>query len=67
MKTNNIIDLSLYRQPEPFDFGAYNRRAAIRFRRSEARAQVLFLVETAVTAAIGLCSLFCVYLAFTML
>lgn len=67
MKNNNVIDLSLYRQPEAFDFAAYNRRAVIRVRRSEARAQVLHLVETAVTAAIGVCSLCCVYLAFTML
>ena len=67
MKNNNIIELSLYRQPEPFDFAAYNYRASVRFRKSQAREQVLHLVETAVTAAIGVCSLCCVYLAFTML
>ena len=64
---NNIIELSQYRSPEPFDFAAYNRRAAVRFRNSEARLRVLHYVETAVTAAIGVCSLCCVYLAFTML
>ncbi len=67
MKTNNMIDLSLYRQPEAFDFAEANRRAALRYRNSEVRAWTMHLVETAVTAAIGVCSLFCVYLAFTML
>ena len=64
---NNIIELSQYRQPEIFDYAAANRRAALRYRNSELRAWTMHLVETAVTAAIGICSLFCVYLAFTML
>lgn len=67
MKTNNIIDLSFYRQPESFDYASANRRAALRYRNSEIRAWIMHAVETAVTATIGICSLFCVYLAFTML
>ncbi len=63
---NNIIEFPQCRQPEPFDFAAYNQRAAIRFRRSEQRAWILHWVETAVTAAIGVCTVFCTYLAFTM-
>lgn len=64
---NNIIELSAYRQPQPFDYAACNRRAEIRLRNSEMRAWILHIVETAVTAAIGLCTLFCVGLAITML
>lgn len=67
MKNNNIIELSRYRQRETFDYGAVNRRAALRYRNSELRAWIMHMVETAVTAAIGVCSLCCVYLAFTML
>lgn len=64
---HNVIELANYRHPEAFDYRAYNRRAEIRFRNSEVRAWILHVVETAVTAAIGICTLFCVYLAFTML
>ena len=65
--TNNIIELSSYRQPESFDFRAYNRRAEKRFRNSEIRAWILYSIETVVTAAIGVCTVLCVALAFTML
>ena len=64
---NNIIELSNYRKPEPFDYTAYNRRAEARYRNSEIRAWILHLTETVVTAAIGMCTVFCVILAFTML
>ena len=64
---NNIIEFSKYYQPETFDYAASNRRAALRYRNSEVRAWIMHAVETAVTASIGICSLFCVYLAFTML
>ena len=67
MKTNKIIELSNYLQAEPFDYAASNRRAALRYRNSEIRAWTMHLIEMAVTASIGICSLFCVYLAFTML
>ena len=64
---NNMIQLSDYRQYEGFDYAAYNARANARFRNSEIRAWTLHIVETAVTAAIGICTVFCVYLAITML
>ena len=67
MRTNNVIEFSNYRCAAPFDYDACNRRAALRFRNSEIRAWIMHLVETAVTASIGICSLFCVYLALTML
>lgn len=64
---NKVIELSNYREPEPFDYADYNRRAKVRFRNSEIRAWILHLTETLVTAAIGVCTVFCVVLAFTML
>ena len=64
---NNVIELTNYRQNEAFDYYAYNRRAEVRLRNSEMRAWIMHAVETAVTAAIGICTIFCVYLAFTML
>ena len=69
MKQNNIIELKNYmelpepRQPEPFDYAAYNRRAQARHRRQ----QVLCYVENIVTAAIGFCTVFSVFLVITML
>ena len=67
MKNQNVIVLSQYRQPQSFDFVAYNRRAEIRLRNSERRAWISSMVENIVTATIGICSVFCVYLALTML
>lgn len=64
---NNVIELFPSSQPQPFDYAACNRRAEIRLRNSELRAWLLHIVETAVTAAIGVCTIFCVALAFTML
>lgn len=64
---NNVIEFAKYRSSPVFDYESYNRRAEIRFRNSEIRAWILHLVETAVTAAIGICTVFCVCLAFTML
>lgn len=64
---NNVIELSQHRKPDAFDYHAYNRRAEIRLRNSEIRAWILHLTETLVTAAIGICTVFCVILAFTML
>ena len=64
---NNVIELSAYRQPEAFDYKEYNRRAKSRYRNSEIRAWILQLTETLVTATIGICTVFCVILAFTML
>ena len=56
---NNLIELSVYRDPEPFDYAGYNRRAAIRFRSS--------IVEALLTLSITGCTIFCCYLAWTML
>ena len=67
MYHNNVIELAQFRKPEAFDYASYNRRAEARYRNSEIRAWTMHLVETFVTAAIGICSLCCVYLAFTML
>ena len=67
MTQNNVIELAGFRKAEPFDYASYNRRAEERYRSSELRAWIMHITETAVTLAIGLCSLFCVYLAFTML
>ena len=64
---NNIIKLYTDRLPEPFDYAEYNKRAEIRFRSSEIRAWILHITEVAVTAVIGLCTLFCMYLTITML
>ena len=67
MKKNNVIELKNYRTPEPFDFEAYNRRAAARYRNREIRAWITQVVDSAVTVAIGVCSLFCAYLVLQML
>ena len=67
MKQNNIIELKNYRKPEPFDFEAYNRRAAARYRSNERRAWIAQTVDSVVTLAIGGCSIFCAYLVFLML
>jgi hypothetical protein len=48
---NNIIELRDYQQSAALDLTPYQRRNAIRFR----RAGILAAVETAVTAAIGVC------------
>ncbi len=51
---SKIIELSSYLpQPAGIDLTPYERRNAIRFR----RAGILTAVETAVTAAIGICML----------
>lgn len=67
MKYSNLIEWKKYRQPEPFDFEAYNRRAEARYRGSEIRAWITHVVDTAVTAIIGVCTVFCMYLVITML
>ncbi len=67
MKNQNVIYLSQFRRSEAFDYAAYNRRAETRLRNSEIRAWIQQIVDTTVTAAIGVCTVFCVFLAFTML
>lgn len=64
---NNVIELSQYRDAEPFDFSAYNRRAEARFRSSQIRFWLSTVADTLATAIITGCTVFCCYLAFTML
>lgn len=64
---NNLIELSVYRDPEPFDYAGYNRRAAIRFRSSQIRFWLNTIVEALLTLSITGCTIFCCYLAWTML
>ena len=64
---NNVIQFSNYPQPAAFDYAAYNRRAEIRLRNSELRAWLVHIIKSVVTLTIAICTIFCVYLAFTML
>ena len=64
---NNVIELYQYRDIEPFDFAAYNRRAEIRFRNSQIRFWLSTAADIMATLVIAGCTLFCCYLAFTML
>ena len=65
---HKVIELSLY-QPESVCTTAAARetRASPRFRAAELRRNVLAAVELLVTAAIGVCVLFCVGLTVSML
>lgn len=62
-----IISLNSYRDPIPFDFGAYNRRAAARFRLAKIRWWVNLVVDVVATLAITGCTIFCCWIALTML
>ena len=64
---NNVIELYQYRDIELFDFAAYNRRAEIRFRNSQIRFWLSTAADIMTTVVIAGCTLFCCYLAFTML
>ena len=64
---NNVIQLYQYRDAEPFDYYAYNRRAEIRFRNSQIRYWISTVVDVLATTAIAGCTVFCCYLALTML
>ena len=64
---NNVIELYQYRDIEPFAFAAYNRRAEIRFRNSQIRFWLSTAADIMATVVIAGCTLFCCYLAFTML
>ena len=63
----NIIELSAYREPEQFDYTGWNRRAEIRFRNAQIRFWISAVVDAAATIAIAGCTVFCCYLALTML
>lgn len=64
---NNLIELSAYRDVEAFDFAGYNRRAELRFRSSQIRYWLTTIMDLLVTASIAGCTVFCCYLAWTML
>lgn len=64
---NNVIELYSYREPKTFDFSGYNRRAELRFRSAQIRFWVGAVVDTVATLAITGCTVFCCYLALTML
>ena len=63
---NNVIELYPSAR-EPLDCAAVNRRASLRFRAAERRRNLLNLVETAVTALIGVGFAACLVLTFLML
>ena len=63
----NIIELSAYREPETFDYTGWNRRAELRFRNAQIRFWLSAVIDTAATIAITGCTVFCCYLALTML
>lgn len=65
--TNNVIELYRYEDPKTFDFTAYNRRAKIRFRSSQIRFWVNLAVDTLATLAVAGCTVFCCWVALTML
>lgn len=62
-----VIFLHSYQDPAPFDFGAYNRRAAMRFRMATIRWWVNLVIDAAATLAITGCTIFCCWIALTML
>ena len=64
---NNVIELYQYRDAEPFDFYGYNRRAEARFRSSQIRFWISTAADVLATLVITGCTVFCCYLAFTML
>lgn len=64
---NNVIELYNYCDTNAFDYTAYNRRAQARFRRNQIRYWLFTIVDTVATISITGCTLFCCYLAFTML
>ena len=64
---NNVIELYTYQEPKAFDYAAYNRRSEIRFRCAQVRFWLSTVVDTVATLAITGCTVFCCYLALTML
>lgn len=64
---NNVIELYRYQEPKAFDYTAFNRRAELRFRSAQIRFWLSAAVDTVATLAITGCTVFCCYLALTML
>ena len=64
---HNVIQLANYQEPKNFDYVGYNRRAEIRFRSAQIRFWLSAAVDTLATLAITGCTVFCCYIALTML
>ncbi len=62
-----ILYLNTYREPEPFDYAGWNSRAKARFRSAQIRWWIATVVDTVTTLAITGCTVFCCYLALTMM
>lgn len=63
---NNCIELYRYRDVKETQ-SAKDRYALIRFRSGMIRYWLFTIADTLATLAIGVCTLFCIYLAYTML
>jgi len=64
---NNVVELYHYREHEPFDYHGFNHRARVRFRNAQIRCWISTFLDAAATIAITGCTVFCCYLALTML
>lgn len=62
---NNVIQINQFRSFEMYEYSDQIQLKKLRIERN--RAWAMHITELAVTVSIGLCSLFCVYLVFTML
>lgn len=59
---NNIIELYHYRDPR-----TNGRQAGISYRSSMIRYWLTTITETLLTLSVSACTIFCMYLAYTML
>lgn len=64
---NNVIELYTYQDPKAFDYRGFNRRAELRFRSAQIGYWISTAVDVLATAAIAGCTVFCCWLALTML
>lgn len=64
---HNVIQLANYQEPRSFDYTAFNRRAELRFRSAQIRFWIAAAVDALATLAITGCTVFCCYIALTML
>lgn len=64
---NNVIELYQYQDIDTFNYNEFNRRAELRFRAAQIRYWISTVVDVLATTTIAGCTVFCCYLAFTML
>ena len=64
---NNVIELYTYQDSNAFDYTGFNRRAELRFRNAQIRYWISTVVDVFATTASAGCTVFCCYLALTML